>query len=116
MFMSSTYRYRFSLDQYKYIAKCIQSNVYINPDKLCIFEIGSRDASDAFLLSCLLTGNPQIVSFDPHTKFLDLAKPFSTAYPNLKLENVALSNTNGVISFYSTDTSDTQKKCDDHGI
>lgn len=115
--MSKTYRYRLSIDQYRLLAKYVESNVKAHElDDMCILEIGSRDAADAFLLSCLLSHNHQIIAFDPHSRFIELASPFARLNPNLILENIAIGSYTGNTKFYATDTTGVVEKCDDTGI
>ncbi len=127
--MRQSYRYRLNIDQYRLLAKYIESslserasginsagNKIFQTSDACIFEIGSRDAADAFVLSCFLGHDYQIIAFDPHNKFIELALPFSHLNPKLLLENIAIAGNTGSAMFYATYTNDTLEKCDDMGI
>lgn len=110
------YQYRFNIKQCQLIASYAQRVCNGWTDEACIFEIGSRDAADAFLLSSLLEHRPRIMAFDPHHRFIELAGPFAAANDRITLENIAIGATTGEVEFYATDTIEVQDLCDDHGI
>lgn len=64
-----------------------------------IFEIGSRDADDAILLSNML-GVPHsaVTIFEPHP---DLCSQIRYTKPTIRAEQLACSNVDGLLPFYS---------------
>ena len=111
--MSASYSYSFNIDQYRYISEIIHH--YYRSTPVTVFEVGSRDAADAYLLGTLLAKGSRIVCFDPHPMFKILAAPFAVS-DSLVIENIALSETSGPRGFYMTNTADIAESCDDLGI
>jgi FkbM family methyltransferase len=107
------YHYRANVWQFQRIAATITSR--LKKKRPVIFEIGSRDAVDAFVLLSLLENGTQVHAFDPHPKFRELAAPFA-AVEGLSLHTCAISATSGIASFYMTDTPDLAATCEDLGM
>jgi FkbM family methyltransferase len=100
---------------YKYNVNKKQCKIFSNfiPKNSLIFEVGSRDAADANHLK-KIRPDIEIISFDPHPRFMELAKPFFES--QIKIVPKAISETTGLIKFFRTDTAEVQDSCDDHGI
>ena len=108
-----TYKYTFSIKQIEKISYYLKQ---IQKNKITIFEIGSRDAADAFYLSSILKINHRITCFDPHPEFLELSKHFKKMCPNIFMKNIAISDKSRKIPFFLTNTKDLHGKCNDNGI
>lgn len=100
---------------YKYKVNKKQCKIFSNfiPKNSLVFEVGSRDAADANHLK-KIRPDIEIVSFDPHPRFMELAKPFFES--QIKIVPKAISETTGLIKFFRTDTTEVKDSCDDHGI
>ena len=112
----SSYKYSFNVSQYRKFSRLIKRQL---PDDLCpitVYEIGSRDAADAFFLATLTSKEMVVHCFDPHPAFLDLGRGFASMSSAIRLHNYAVHTKRGVIDFYCTDTDSTRELCDDWGI
>lgn len=88
------------------INKIMLRELHDGPHK--VFEIGSRDASDAFFL-CTLNKNLQITCFDGHHSFIRLAKPFKEMCDRLEVVENVISESTEKIEFFHTETQDEYK-------
>ena len=113
------YKYDLNINQYSLIASFIFACFSEKHNLINIYEIGSRDCADAFLLDTLISNrfNVKINCFDAHDKFFELSNPFALASQNIKRYNYALGDKTEKIKFFQTDTAENNKKSlNDMGI
>ena len=97
--MKEEYPYSFNDVSLKKINGYI--NKFINREEIRIFEIGSRDAADAFFL-CTLNSKIKIISFDGSPTFKDLSKNFLEMCPRIEINESLISDKNGEVNFFLT--------------
>lgn len=112
----SSYKYSFNVVQYQKFSCLIRRYLPADLCPITVFEIGSRDAADAFFLATLTSQTMVVHCFDPHPAFPDLGRGFASMSSAITLHNYAVSKKRGAIEFYCTDTDSTRELCDDWGI
>ena len=93
------YPYTFNISQFVKINKFI--NKYILEKEIKVFEIGSKDAADAFLLSTL-NNKLKIISFDAGPYFKELSENFLKMSDRIVIEESIISDVSGKVEFFVT--------------
>ena len=75
----------------------------INNESPIIFDIGCYDGRDTLKLNSLFK-DAQIYSFDADKRSLDLFRKMVCGFPNIELLEMALSDVDGEILFYESDS------------
>lgn len=75
----------------------------VNPNYIpnVILDIGSRDLDQSIEFNSVF-GNAQIIAFEPNPPQFDICFEKSKPYQNIRVEQLAISNTNGTLDFYVT--------------
>ena len=67
----------------------------------CIFDIGSRDLDQSIEFNSLYP-NAKIYAFEPNPEQFEICKSKSLVYPNITVEQLAISDKTGYLDFYKT--------------
>lgn len=75
----------------------------VSPDYVpnVILDIGSRDLGQSIEFNSVF-GDTQIIAFEPNPPQFDICLEKAKPYSKIRVEQLAISNTNGVLDFYIT--------------
>lgn len=91
------------MQQMKNLTK-IDIHALIGKDSPIILDVGSYDGNDSKLLNELFAGDPLFFCFEPDPRSIALFKKLNSHNCNLYLHEFALTNVNGTIDFYLSDS------------